>query len=175
MGTTNQSITRKKIVLPVPIGGLINALNNLQSKIDEASGAATALEMRLRLVTQLVPEVQAKIKGSYLKADLYDLIPAIIEIFQPELTQEDCQKIESCRPPRNKLTHADMAAFMMLLNGEAPSRLLNIRTGKGHPIAKDNLLEGALSVERSGALEKFTQKAREAVAIVDSKILRALE
>lgn len=159
------------------MGGLINALNNMQLKIDAASGAATALEMRLRIVAELVSEVQTELRKKtndpYHEAKLYYLIPAILEVFQNELDRTERKQIEACRPPRNKLSHASFVELS--INGEATGRLLDIRTGKGKPLKKENLLEGALSLERSRGLEEFTKEARKAVQIVDSKILRSLE
>ena len=39
--------------MPVPVEGLISVLHNIQAKIDAAAGAATALELRLRIIAQL--------------------------------------------------------------------------------------------------------------------------
>lgn len=179
MNTSAQLTARKKISLPVPIGGLINVFNNLQLKIDEATGAATALEMRLRIIAELVPEVQTelrkKTKKLFRDAELNYLIPAVLQVFQNELDHTERQKIESCRFPRNKLSHACFVEFMLAINGEAPGRLRDNRTGKGKPLQKENLLEGIRSLDTSGALEEFTKRAKEAIQIVDRKILRSLE
>jgi hypothetical protein len=178
MSALTRTITRTKTSILFVPSGMINALHNLQGKIDVAAGAATALEMRLRIVAELVQEVQDELrkrtKESYHEAKLYYLIPAILEVFQDHLTDIERQHIESCRPPRNKLTHASFVEFMLEINGEAPGRVIDRRTMKGRPLKKENLLEGAISLDHSGALENFTRKAQQATSIVEEKIMRAL-
>lgn len=178
MSTTTRSITRTKNSFIFTPGGTISALHNLQGKIDEASGAATALEMRLRIVAELVQEVQdelsKKTKDSYHEAKLYRLIPAVLEVFQDHLTGVERKQIEICRPPRNKLTHASFVEFMLEINGEALGRVIDRRTMKGRTLNKTNLLEAAMSLDHSGALENFTRIARQATSIIEEKIMRVL-
>ena len=178
MTAPTRTITRTKNSFIFVPNGTINALHNLQGKIDEAAGAATALEMRLRIVAELVQEVQDELrkrtKDSYHEAKLYHLIPAILEVFHDYLIDAERQQIESCRPPRNKLTHASFVEFMLAVNGEAPGRIIDRRTMKGRPLNEGNLLEGSMSLDHSGALENFTRKARQAIAIVEDKIMRVL-
>lgn len=85
--------------------------------------------MRLRIVAELLQEVQDELrkltKEKYYKADLYHLIPAVLEVFRDYLTDTERQQIGSCRPPRNKLSHASFAEFMLEVNGSAPGRMLN--------------------------------------------------
>jgi hypothetical protein len=168
-------LSTKKATQTVPIGGLINVLNNIQCKIDAATGAVTALELRLRIVAELVPEVQIELskntKKRYHEAKLHDLIPAILATFQNELDPAERIQIENCRPPRNKLSHGSIVEFMLEVNGEAPGRQLDLHTRKGNPLKKGNLLEGALSIDKSRGLEEFCKRAKEAISIIDSKIL----
>jgi len=42
----------KKDSYHAPMSGVVTALGNIQLKIDAAAGAATALEMRLRIVAE---------------------------------------------------------------------------------------------------------------------------
>jgi len=166
---------RKKESYHAPMSGVCNALGNIQFKIDAAAGAATALEMRLRIVAELLQEVQDKLKEPYHKARLYDLIPAVLTVFQDQLSQEEVQCIERCRPPRNKLSHASFVEFMLAVNGSAPGRKLNPQTRKPYELKKENLLEASLSVDHSRAFENFTSTVRTAVAIVEAKIMQAIE
>lgn len=179
MNTPIRSITRTKTSISFVPNGTINALHNLQGKIDLASGAATALEMRLRIVAELVQEVQDELRKrtreSYHEANLYHLIPAVLEAFQDHLTDIERQHIASCRPPRNKLSHASFVEFILQINGEAPGRVIDRLTMKGRPLKKESLLEGAMSLDHSGALENFTRKARDALSIIEDKIMRVLE
>jgi hypothetical protein len=169
---------RKKGAYHAPMSGLCCALGNIQLKIDAAAGSATALEMRLRIVAELLQEVQAELskrtKDSYHEAKLYHLIPAVLKVFQDHLSQEDRQCIERCRPPRNKLSHASFVEFMLAVNGSAPGRMLNPLTGKPYELKKENLMEASLSVDHSRAFENFTCTVKTAVAIVEAKIMQAM-
>jgi hypothetical protein len=175
MSNIIQLKAQKKVQSAVPIGGLISILHNIQCKIDAASGAATALELRLRIIAQLEPDVQLELKNKkkprYHKADLIDLIEAVLKVFQDKLTPEERLKIESCRPPRNKVTHASFAELMIKLSGEAPSRVIDPHTLKHKALLEDDIIEGALCIERNRGLEIFCVQAREAIAILERKIL----
>lgn len=170
---------RKKGSYHAPMSGVCYALKNIQFKIDIAAGAVTALEMRLRIVAELLQEVQDELrkltKEKYDKADLYHLIPAVLEVFRDYLTDAERQQIGSCRPPRNKLSHASFAEFMLEVNGSAPGRVLNPQNGKPYELKKENLLEASLSVDHSKAFENFTCAVRTAVGIVEAKIMQAIE
>jgi hypothetical protein len=177
MNTPARSITRTKNSFIFVPSGTIQALHNLQGKIDTASGAATALEMRLRIVAELVQEVQdelGKEADSYHEAKLYYLISAVLKVFQGYLTDDERKQIERCRPPRNKLTHASFVELMLEINGEALGRVIDHRTMKGRALNKKNLLEAAMSLDHSGALEHFTRMARQAISIIEEKIMRTL-
>jgi hypothetical protein len=170
---------RKKGAYHAPMNGVSYALGNIQLKIDAAAGAVTALEMRLRIVAELLQEVQDELskrtKGSYHEAKLSHLIPAVLIVFQANLSQEERQCIEHCRPPRNKLSHASFVEFMLAVNGSAPGRKLNPQTMKPYELKKGNLLEASLSVDHSRAFENFTSTVRIAIAIVEAKIMQAIE
>jgi hypothetical protein len=161
----------------VPIEGLICVLNNIQAKINAASGAATALELRLRIIGQLEPKVQAVLKKnkkpSYHKADLVDLIDAVLEVFQDKLDLEEQKKIKNCRHPRNKAIHGSFAELMFELTGESPGREIDTRIGKRKSLTADNIVEGVLSIDRNRGLENFTQRAKEVIQILE-KILRLI-
>lgn len=160
----------------IPIGGLIQALNNIRSKCDEAVGAAAALELRLRIIAEWEPRVQVALKGAlYHEANLSFLIRAVLEIFQNELSQEEKEEIKSCVVPRNKVSHGSFVEFMIKLNGEALGREIDPKTRKGKPIEKSNIVDGALSIEGSVSLEKYSRRVNKTIKILDDKILRSLE
>ena len=178
MSSTTRPKIQKKAKMPILIEPLIQTLNNIQLKIDAATGAATALELRLRIIAQLEPKVQPELKKKtpllYYKAKLFHLIDAILEVFQDKLNPNDQEKIKKCRPPRNKLSHASLVEFMISLCIEANGREIDLRTGKGKPLPKNDLIEGAKCVDRLPALEEFSKRARAAIQILDEKILRTL-
>lgn len=60
--TTNLK-TQKHVKMPVMIEPLISILHNIQLKIDAAAGAATALELRLRIIAQLDISVREELKN----------------------------------------------------------------------------------------------------------------
>lgn len=170
---------QKKPRLPVLIEPLISTLHNIQLKIDSAAGAATALELRLRIIAQLENKVQIELKRKtkkpFYKAELEHLIFAVLEVFKEKLDPTEHNAIIRCRPPRNKLIHASLVELMINLNGEALGREVDPNTGKGKPLAEDDLVEGAKCIERSRGLDIFSQRAREAVVILETKILRSIK
>ena len=178
MSSTTNPKTQKKIKMPVPMGGLISILHNIQSKIDAASGAATALDLRLRIIAELKPEVQTALKkrtkSPYRKADLNDLIDAVLEIFHDKLDLADQDKIKNCRLPRNKAIHGSFAELMIELNGEALGREIDPGTLKHKPLEKDDIIEGAICIERNRGLDEFAKRAREAVSILERNVLLSL-
>ncbi|MFA6118636.1 MAG: hypothetical protein WCT85_01670 [Parachlamydiales bacterium] len=163
----------------VLIEPLICTLNNIQSKIDTAAGAATALEIRLRIIAQLEPKVQIELKNRtkklYYKADLIHLIDAVIETFQDKLDLNDQAKIKSCRLPRHKTSHGSFAELMIELTGEVLGREIDPHTRKRKPLEKNDIIEGAVCIERNHGLEEFSKRAKEAIEILERKILRSLE
>lgn len=179
MTSTTQPTAPKKKRLPVLIEPLISTLHNIQCKIDSAAGAATALELRLRIISQLEPKVQdelkKKTKKPFYKAELEHLISAVLEVFKGQLDLIEHDAIINCRPPRNKLIHASLVELMIKLSGEALGREIDPRTGKGKPLTEDDLVEGAKCIERGRGLDIFSQRAREAVSILERKILRSIK
>ena len=179
MSSTMQANIQKKARLPVLIEPLILTLHNIQSKIDTAAGAATALELRLRIIAQLETKVQdelkKKTKKPFYKAELEHLIFAVLEVFKDKLEPIEHDAIINCRPPRNKLIHASLVELIIKLNGEALGREIEPRTGKGKPLTEDDLVEGAKCIERGRGLDIFSQRAREAVSILERKILRLIK
>lgn len=179
MSNTIDPKVHKKVKMPFTIEALIQILNNIRLKSDAAAGAATALELRLRIIAELEPNVQIALKRQkkppYFKADLIDLIDAVIEVFQDKLDPMSQDKIKSCRPPRNKVAHGSFAELMIELNGEALGRDLDGRTGKYNPIEKGDIVEGVICIERNRGLESFTLRANEAIEILEQKILRSLK
>jgi len=170
---------KTKIRLPVPIGGLISILHNIQMKIDAAAGAATALELRLRVIAQLDSRVKdalkQKTKKLFYRAELEQLIEAVLTVFHDKLDAVEQEKLRKCRPPRNKTTHASFAELMIALNGEAPGREIDPDTLKPKLLDEDDVIEGAICIERNRGLDDFAKIAREVVLILEQKILRFLQ
>lgn len=166
---------KNKIKPPVLIDPLISLLNNIQSKIDAAAGSATTLELRLLIIAQLEPKVQEELKKWKKPYCLNALINSVIEIFKNKLDLSDQVKIKSCHYPRNKITHGNFAELMIELNGEALGREIDPYTGKRKPLEKNDIIEGTICIERNHGLEDFSKKAKEAIEILDRKILRSLK
>jgi hypothetical protein len=182
MTHTTQS-QQKKIRLPVPMNGLINVLDNIKSKIDAAAGAATFLELHLRIIAQLDSSVQTELlkvqtlrkarREPYHRADLIDLIDAVIGVFQNKLDPKDQEILKSFHIPRNKTSHASFAELMIALSGEALGREIDPVTMKRKPLAEDDIIEGAICIERNGGLEEFAKQANKAVTLLREKVLRS--
>lgn len=160
------------------IESLISTLGNVQLKLGDAVGAATAFEFRLRLIAELEPKVQFELKNlttaPFYKADLIHMITAVIKVFQSNLNQDERKKIQNCRVPRNKLSHGSPVELMIELGIEPTGREIDPRTGKRNILSKEDLAEGIKSIERNQIFEKFTLQANEAIGILDRKILRTL-
>jgi len=181
--TSTTQAQQKKMILQVPIEGLLIALDNTRLKIDAAAGAATFLELHLRIIAQQVIEVQDELtrlqtlrkvkKVRYHQADLIDLIDAVIEVFQDKLDLNDQNLLKSCRIPRNKTSHGSFAELMIALSGEALGREIDPRTMKRKALAEGDITEGALCIERNKGLEDFTRRANEAVRLLRNKVLRS--
>lgn len=179
MNNTNNPVVQKKAKLLVLIEPLISTLHNIQLKIDSAAGAATALELRLRIIAQLEPKVQeilkTKTKESFYRVKLEHLIAAVLHVFKDKLNSAEYDAIIECRIPRNKLIHASLVELMIKLNEEALGREIDPQTGKGKPLREDDLVEGAKLIERSRGLDIFSQRARVAIEILERKILRSIK
>jgi len=165
--------------MPVIIEPLISILHNIQLKIDTAAGAATALELRLRIIAQLEikvrDELRKKTKKAFHKAELDHLISAVLDVFQDKLDPVEQNIIRSCRPPRNKTAHGSFAELMIELTGEAPGRHFDSYTLKPMPLEENDIIEGAVCIERNRGLDEFTKRARIAVSILEDKIMRSLK
>jgi len=185
MNTSDPIKNSKKMKMSVPIEGLISILHNIQLKIDAAAGAATAVELRLRIIAQLEVKVREELKiqqksrkkrdKAFHQADLEDLISAVLEIYKDKIDADERKIIESCRLPRNKAAHASFAELMIQLTGEAPGRQLDHRTLKPMPLDEEDIIEGAICIERNRGLDEFAKRARIAVSILESKIMRSLK
>ncbi len=95
---------------PGEIGAMLTNLNNIQLKLEAASGVAVAVEMRMRLIGQLCEPVRDKLKelvnaykasnklkktpsNNYWDCELSFLDQAIDEIFHDKLEPNEQQKI----------------------------------------------------------------------------------
>lgn len=175
---------QKKPRPPIPINSLIMTLDNIRLKIDAAAGAATFLELNLRIIAQQDPRVQPelsklqavrKVKQTrYHQAALFDLIDAVIEVFRDKLDLDDQIILKNCRIPRNKTAHGSFAELMIALSGEALGREIDPRTMKRKPLEEDDIIEGAICIERNGGLEEFAQRANKAVTLLRAKVFRSM-
>lgn len=179
MTNTINSSSQKQIRMPVPVDSLITILHNIQLKIDSAAGAATALELRLRIIAQIEEKVRDELKKNtkepFHQAALKHLISAVLEVFQDKLDATEQSIIKQCRPPRNKTAHGSFAELMIELAGEASGRQLDNRTLKPLPLAEDDIIEGAICIERNGGLGDFSKLANRAASILEEKIIRHLK
>lgn len=172
---------QQNVKLNIPVTGLIQTLKNIKEKIDAAAGSATFLELHLRIIAQNDPRVQTELtkaqaknsskKCSFHQADLNDLIEATICVYQNNLDSTEQDKLKKIRVPRNKTIHGSFAELMIELNGAAPGREIDPLSRKRKLLAKDDIIEGVLSIERNGGLEEFAIRANEAVEILQRKIL----
>lgn len=181
--TNTTHAQQKKFRLQVPVEGLLIVLDNTRLKIDAAAGAATFLELHLRIIAEHAIGVQDELarlqtlrkvkKVRYHRADLIDLIDAVIEVFQDKLDHNDQNLLKSCRIPRNKTSHGSFAELMIALSGEAQGREIDPHTMKRKSLAEDDITEGAICIDRNRGLEDFSRRANEAVSLLRNKILRS--
>ena len=182
--TTNYK-TQKPMKMPVLIETLINILHDIQGKIDIAAGAATALELRLRIIARLEVKVREELKTqqklrkkrskAFHQADLEDLISAVLEVFKDKIEVDERKIIDSCRLSRHKTAHGSFTELMINLTGEALGRQFDPRTLKPMPLAEDDIIEGAVCIERNRGLDEFSKRARKAVSIFEEKIMRSIK
>lgn len=185
MTITTTAKNQKPMKLPVLIEPLISILHNIQLKIDTAAGAATALELRLRIIAQLDIKVREELKTqqkqrkkrckAFHHADLEDLISAVLETYKDKIDEDEKGIIESCRLPRNKATHGSFAELMIQLTGKAPGRQIDHRTLKPMPLDEDDIIEGAVCIERNRGLDEFSKRARIAASILEVKVMRSIK
>ncbi|MBP6869715.1 hypothetical protein KBC04_02440 [Candidatus Babeliales bacterium] len=99
--------------------------------LPQAAGAAIIQEWMMRVIGEHCVQVRNKLnttvkRGSkdYLNCNLEGLEQAIIQIFDDALTKEDKGCVERFRLSRNKLVHAELIAFMELMNVQPIGRQL---------------------------------------------------
>lgn len=172
---------------PGEIGAMLTNLNNIQLKLEAASGGAVAVEMRMRLIGQLCEKVKNKIKeiintyksnnmpkkppsNKYWDCELSFLDRAIEEIFHDKLAPDERQKIEDFRPLRNKLLHADFVTLMKRMDINPTGRQILSIDGKRNILDCDDIKEAVLSIDRNQGFEKFQLQAKEVCSILDRLI-----
>ncbi len=169
---------------PGEIGAMLTNLNNIQLKLEAASGAAVAVEMRMRLIGQLCEQVRDKLKelvntykasnkpkqppsNKYWDCELSFLDQAIDEIFHDKLEPNERQKIEDFRPLRNKLLHADFVTLMKRMGIDPTGRQILSTDGKRNILDSADIKEAVLSIDRNQGFEKFQVRAKEVRSILD--------
>jgi len=172
---------------PGEIGAMLTNLNNIQLKLEAASGAAVAVEMRMRLIGQLSEPVRDKLKelvnvykasnklkktpsNKYWDCELSFLDQAIDEIFHDKLEPGERQKIEDFRPLRNKLLHADFVNLMKRMGIDPTGRQILSTAGNRNILDSADIKEAILSIDRNQGFEKFQTRAKGVSSILEKLI-----
>ncbi len=163
---------------------LIN-IKNLQSHIDSSSGAAVAVELRMRLIGELCEKVRDELKkivkeepkGKYKKSDKYwdckleFLDQAIDHVFYKKLNSTQQKTLLKFRPLRNKLLHANFIKLMILLDIAPTGRHILSGNGKRNILNQPDVKEAILSIERNGGFKNFLNLANKVIGILEELIL----
>jgi hypothetical protein len=167
--------------------GIRNNLQNIQLKLERASGLALSTELRMRLIGQLSDPVKNKLKDLYLKnkkekkpkrspsdqywdCDLWFLELGIIETFRGKLTDQQIEEIKRFRDLRNKLLHGDFVGLMNELKVTPVGRQIFPKTGEKNILQPDDIKEAIISIDRTVGLSTFNEKAINVIGILDKII-----
>ncbi len=177
---------------PGEISTILKNIKQVQWKFDLASGAAVAVEVRMRLIGQLCEPVRDQLK----KCVVYELIErkkknpnakcksykhwncelsflekAIDQVFYKELDLGERLKIEKFRPLRNKLLHGDFVSLMILMGIDPTGRQILSNVGNRNILDKGDVIEAVLSIDGNQGFEELEILAREVKDILDKLIL----
>lgn len=168
---------------------LVSCISNIEGQLEQACGAAVAVEMRMRLIGQFSQPIRERIKelikewkiknpqsknkpsDKYWNCDLCFLDQAIVDIFQDSLDPIEFQTLLEFRDLRNKLLHGDFVGLMKALKILPTGRQILSAEGDRNILASEDIAEAIKSVERNQGLSKIRTKANEAITVLD-KILR---
>ena len=171
---------------------MLSNLNDIQFELDTAAGAALAVEIRMRLIGQLSPQIQEKLKDlvkahvltfkkppknlpsdKYWDCNLSFLDQAIDEIFQNELKPFEREQIKKFRTLRNKLLHADFINLMIKMKISPTGRQIISTGGDRNILDNTDIKESILSIKRNQGFSKFRIQAKGVISILD-QILHGL-
>jgi hypothetical protein len=174
------------------INSILSNINNIQCKLDSATGATVAVELRMRLIGELSEQVRKKLKGvvtiefeerkkensqakrksdNYWNCDLSFLDQAIDQVFQDKLEPSERQKIEKFRPLRNKLLHGDFVSLMKLMDIEPTGRQILSSIGNRNILDNANIKEALLSIDRNQGLKQVEIHANEVKSILEKLLV----
>jgi hypothetical protein len=87
------------------------AMTRYLGQYKAASGEGAALELKLRILANKVPELRVFAHDQKLQ----NVEHAIIQHFGAAITEEDKQALQRCRCLRNKILHCDFRAVRRIL------------------------------------------------------------
>ena len=166
------------------IDAILSNFRHVQCKLNEASGTAVAVEVRMRLIGQLSEEVRNSLteivakspkkrkSSDYIDCDLEFLDKAIDQVFSKNLDASRCKQIAEFRPLRNKLLHGNFVGLMNLMKIVPTSRQITSASGDRSILEIRDIKEATLSIDRNGGFEKMRQQAENVIIILDEIIVR---
>ena len=175
--------SKKQPLTQAKINSALQTIDNNQLMLNEASGKAVSVELRMRLMGQFSQPIRNKVKelvakqgrrnksDNYWDCDLCYLDDAIEQVFHDLLVGHEITILKNFRPLRNKLLHADFIGLMKEMDIEPTSR--EIYKGERTILASEEISEAILSVDRNGALRNVQTRA-EKVNTILNKIINSL-
>lgn len=167
---------------------LIICMKNIEPSVQAASGLAVAVEMRMRLIGQFSDLVRKKLvtlvkhgkvqipKGrkssSYLKCDLQFLDKALADVFSKELSSSEHADLLEFRDLRNDLLHAKFVDLMKGLDIKPTGREIIVPSRDRNILASNDIEEAFKSIETNQGFQKFCEKAKNVIRILDDILRR---
>jgi len=157
---------------------IISNLKNVELKLQEASGYALGIELRIRWLGQLVfeqknvSEDERKLFSKYYECNLNILESEILKKFDNQLTDDEKEKIRKGRILRNKLFHADFVGLLEAMNISPKGRFSN--NGMRNILEKKDMIEAIIAMERNGGFELFREKAIEIINIFEKLLINCI-
>lgn len=170
------------------INPMLANINSTQCKLDTATGAVVAVEVRMRLIGELCEQVQDRFtelvatakknkevrkdaSDKYNHCDLFFLDQAIYEVFHDKLEFDECKKIKEFRPLRNKLLHGDFVRLMILMKIAPTGRQILSIASNRNILTNADIREAILSIDRNQGFEHVERLAKEVKTILESLML----
>ncbi len=170
---------------------LSNIIPTIESKLNEAAGAAVTVELLMRLIAERHAPLRNKIhdlivkpkrdrkldagntqkpRHNYWDCDLSVLDKAIDAVFQDKLNEIERNTILNFRDKRNKLIHADFVSLMSLLNITATGQQVTVNN-KRNIVQNADVEEAVQSIQRNQGFEAFKKHADQVRAILEKMML----
>jgi hypothetical protein len=144
----------------------IKNMNNIQEKLKSAAGLAVAIEMRMRVLSQLSELIRKELKSKkYWNCKLYLIDEAIIKVFHNQLMPKEINKLKRFKKLRNALMHAQFVELMSSFDIQPTSR--HISDSRRNILDAPDIKESVLSIDCNGGFEKFVRQAHEVISILD--------